>query len=232
MKGYGVMTYAANATRKVVFEKNDGSGLKQVWKREKGKPIGALPNPRRDGYVLLGWFTEPDNGDGSKFTSKYNVDRDLILYAHWRKAKSKKWQHQFNNAKDTWDNDSKNQTSLDLGSDEYEEYVENLKEHNPFKPDDEMHKDLAEYNMRFAEKLAEKAAQPEDPTDKKKVRWEMQKRAVSKAVYTNLLRKALGTPDVSDDERLRDFDEHKLVYDDSVTVDNYDDVMDDIVFHR
>ena len=228
------MAYTNNTLiRRVVFEKNDGSGLKQTWECEKDKPIGALPNPHRDGYVLIGWFTEPEMGEGAKFTSKYNVERDLVLYAHWRKAKTKKWMHQFNNAKDTWDNDTKNQTSLDLGSDEYEEYVENLKEHNPFRPDDEMHKNLAEYNVQYAEKLAEKAAmKPEDSTDKKKVRWEMQKRAVSKQVYTNLMRKALGTPEVDDDRRLESFDHDDLIYNDSVTSDSYDEAMDEMVFHR
>ena len=43
--------------------------------------IGSLPTITRNGYTLLGWFTDPTNG--TQITSNSIVDSDDIYYAHW-----------------------------------------------------------------------------------------------------------------------------------------------------
>ena len=47
-------------------------------------PLGALPEPVRDGYAFVGWYTTA-SGDGQKVTSSYTqpTDDELPLFARW-----------------------------------------------------------------------------------------------------------------------------------------------------
>ena len=47
----------------------------------KGQAIGTLPTPTRTGYTLLGWFTDPTNGN--QITSSTIINADITYYAHW-----------------------------------------------------------------------------------------------------------------------------------------------------
>jgi uncharacterized repeat protein (TIGR02543 family) len=40
------------------------------------------PEPRKDNYLFLGWFTEK-NGGGDQFSQKHNVTKNMTVYALW-----------------------------------------------------------------------------------------------------------------------------------------------------
>lgn len=61
----------------------------------------------------------------------------------------------------TWVDDRKEQMSLALGSAEYLEYLDDLQEQNPFKPDDEMHAELEAYNEDLVTRLYDQANENE-----------------------------------------------------------------------
>lgn len=59
----------------------DGTGeARQVLP---GDAIGDLPTPSRDGYSLLGWYTEADGGTQVTSETTYDWDQDATLYPHW-----------------------------------------------------------------------------------------------------------------------------------------------------
>ena len=47
----------------------------------KGKAVGALPTPTRDGYAFKGWFTKKSGG--TKITTKTKVTKNVTWYAQW-----------------------------------------------------------------------------------------------------------------------------------------------------
>ena len=50
----------------------------------RGKSVGYLPTPKRDGYVFLGWYTAAEGGN--RVTEESVINESTIrLYAHWRK---------------------------------------------------------------------------------------------------------------------------------------------------
>ena len=61
----------------------------------------------------------------------------------------------------TWVDDRKEQMSLAIGSAEYLEYLDDLQEQNPFKPDDEMHAELEAYNEDLVTRLYDQANENE-----------------------------------------------------------------------
>lgn len=145
-------------------------------------------------------------------------------------ARKKRRRVGFNNMKDNWTNDTKDQMHLTPGSPEYAEYVEDLKEHDPFRPDDPMHEKLESYNADLVEKLAEKAYPQADPVDQRKARLQAQKRAKQAAVHAKAVRAALQTPDKQDDVRAKELvSEDPLVYDDSVLSDEYEQKAEEYV---
>lgn len=190
-------------TRKVSFYMNDGTSTSKTWSCIKNRPIGSLPEASRDGYALIGWFTNPKSGYGTKFTKDTSIDTDVELYAHWRKSKTNNRHYGFslNNSKDTWTNEDKNQIHLGLGSDEYEEYIEDLQEHNPSKPSDEMHIELEERNQNLALELSEKASQFENPLGDRKHN-ESIKRSEILSTASFLEDSVFKSVDKTDDERL------------------------------
>lgn len=44
--------------------------------------LGNMPNPTRDGYTFLGWYTEPIEGE--KISDSTLVTEDTTYYAHWQ----------------------------------------------------------------------------------------------------------------------------------------------------
>ena len=56
---------------------------------------------------------------------------------------------------DTHFNDAKNQLSLQMGTVEYREYVEDLQEHNPMKADDQFHQALEQHNEQVPVEMEE-----------------------------------------------------------------------------
>lgn len=58
-----------------------------------GKPYGTLPEPLREGYLFLGWFTDPEAGEQILDTSVF-LDREaLTVYAHWEYDALAYWTH-------------------------------------------------------------------------------------------------------------------------------------------
>lgn len=47
---------------------------------------GELPTPTREGYVFLGWYTEATEGEQITESSRYNINGNQTLYAHWENA--------------------------------------------------------------------------------------------------------------------------------------------------
>ncbi len=53
-----------------------------------GSAVGSPGNPKRKGYVFLGWYTKKSGG--SKIGSSVQVTSDSVYYAHWAKINTKK----------------------------------------------------------------------------------------------------------------------------------------------
>lgn len=49
----------------------------------RGKPIGDMPMPVREGYVFKGWFTSPVSGN--QIGNATVIDRDMVAVAQWKK---------------------------------------------------------------------------------------------------------------------------------------------------
>lgn len=54
---------------------------------------GTLPEPIREGYIFLGWYTEPEAGTQVKSTTKFTGREDLVLYARWKYDAFAHWTH-------------------------------------------------------------------------------------------------------------------------------------------
>ncbi len=53
----------------------------------KGQNYGELPTPaKREGYIFDGWYTAPEGGEYISSKTKFNLDTNQTLYAHWKKA--------------------------------------------------------------------------------------------------------------------------------------------------
>lgn len=48
-----------------------------------GQTYGTLPEPIREGYTFLGWYTQPEDGTRVRSTAKFTGSEDQVLYAHW-----------------------------------------------------------------------------------------------------------------------------------------------------
>lgn len=215
----------------VAFDMNDGQTPRKVWMCEEQSVIGPLPEPKStvNGLIFTGWYTKPHVGQGLRFTSHDVVDQSLTLYAHWGKAR-KAYGVQVME-QDAWVNDERNQTSLFLGSDGYQDYIEDLEENAVDRPDDEMHAHLEDYNEQLAAELAEKASLEADPEKLRKTARKQEKQILAGRIYANAELRAQKTATRLDDvilERLEKSNE--LVYDDSISPDKLDDAVDYLVF--
>ena len=47
--------------------------------------LEKMPTARRDGYTLLGWFTEAEGGDRVTLDNVYT--KDTTVYAHWERPR-------------------------------------------------------------------------------------------------------------------------------------------------
>ncbi len=53
----------------------------------KGQTYGELPTPaKREGYIFDGWYTAPEGGEYVSSKTKFTLDNNQTLYAHWKKA--------------------------------------------------------------------------------------------------------------------------------------------------
>ncbi len=67
-------------TYTVTFNANGGAGGSAV-SRQHGSVLGTLPEPTREGYTFLGWFSAASGG--TQVTASMVVTADATYYAHW-----------------------------------------------------------------------------------------------------------------------------------------------------
>ena len=65
------------------FDANGGTTNETVRHVERGKPIGKLPEPTKNGHFFDGWFTEIEGGE--EISSTTIVTGNVTYYAHWTK---------------------------------------------------------------------------------------------------------------------------------------------------
>ena len=70
----------------VTFNANGGTiaTTNQYVANKLSNKLEKMPTARRDGYTLLGWFTEQDGGERVTLDTVYT--KDTTVYAHWEKA--------------------------------------------------------------------------------------------------------------------------------------------------
>ena len=73
----GVVVFFKTNTYTVNFY-NDGNLVETIETR-KNKTIKAPEQPKKDGYVFIGWYTK----DGEVFDFEKNITENTILYARW-----------------------------------------------------------------------------------------------------------------------------------------------------
>lgn len=61
--------------------------------RKNGETYGELPEPIREGYTFLGWYTQPEKGTKVKTSTKFSAGADETLYAHWEYDALAYWRH-------------------------------------------------------------------------------------------------------------------------------------------
>lgn len=137
-------------------------------------------------------------------------------------------------AQDTRVNDAKTQSSLEMGSDEYQAYVEDIQQNDPMKPDDEFHEDLEARNADHGPN----ADEPEESEDgqssghliERKAQSEASKREIHDEVVAALTVEAAATKTKADDLRVAWLSEDNPVLRDvSVSDDEYENALEDFV---
>ena len=68
----------------VIFDDNGGGLGRFEISFAIGQTFGAFPAVSRNGYMFVGWFTQLQGG--VKITESDIVNKNMILYAHWKKA--------------------------------------------------------------------------------------------------------------------------------------------------
>lgn len=61
--------------------------------RKNGEAYGKLPEPIREGYRFLGWYTQPEKGTKVKETAQFSGSADQVLYAQWEYDALLYWRH-------------------------------------------------------------------------------------------------------------------------------------------
>ena len=69
----------------VTFNKNANNAILSETTRtvSNGQPVGALPEPTRDKYDFVGWFTK--SSGGTQITAQTEINANVTYYAHWEK---------------------------------------------------------------------------------------------------------------------------------------------------
>ncbi len=71
----------------ITFDANGGTLTGDNSKKVTySKTYGTLPEPKKEGHVFIGWYTEKVNGNKIESSSILNTTGDKTLYAHWQVA--------------------------------------------------------------------------------------------------------------------------------------------------
>lgn len=68
----------------VTYDPNGGTVEQKGKTITFGQTYGELPVPKREGYDFVGWWTETDSGDEVKSDTIVSIDKNHVLYAHWK----------------------------------------------------------------------------------------------------------------------------------------------------
>lgn len=79
----------------VTFDPNGGriSPYAQTMSVSVDQAYGILPEPIREGYRFLGWYTQPEEGDLVSQDTVLTEGKDHTLYAHWEYDAESYWTH-------------------------------------------------------------------------------------------------------------------------------------------
>lgn len=145
----------------------------------------------------------------------------------------------FDDDKKNWTDDRKEQISLIPGSPEYEEYIEDLQERNPFRPDDTMHEELESHNEDLVTKLYDKASENTEVDDEfdpgaiveqQRVHEESIKRSIHTYAVRAAIAAAATTETLTDDQLARAITtDNPVLYDRSVKPEEYDEALTEYV---
>ena len=69
----------------VTFDANGGTVDSDTMKVLAGHAYRKLPVPVKENHTFLGWFTALDGGEQITEDTIFNGDKDITLYAHWKK---------------------------------------------------------------------------------------------------------------------------------------------------
>lgn len=69
----------------VEFDLNypDAEGAPASQQVEYQAPATEVPNPEREGFTFVGWYTDPEYAPGSEFTFDMLIEGNTTLYARW-----------------------------------------------------------------------------------------------------------------------------------------------------
>ena len=135
---------------------------------------------------------------------------------------------------DTHVDDAKSQTSLQMGSVEYKEYVEDLQEQAPTAPDDEFHVELEVHNAALDDRLAESVGEkPMGDYYERKAINEANKREIHDEVMGMEKVKASKTKRLSDDIAVSHIGiDNPLMHDVTLTDAEYAKRMDEYIMSQ
>lgn len=72
----------------VQFETNGGSPIDSVSVKE-GNRISIPPQPQKDGYLFVGWYSDQESTNLFDFNE--TINSDLVLYCRWKPNVYGKW---------------------------------------------------------------------------------------------------------------------------------------------
>lgn len=140
---------------------------------------------------------------------------------------------------DVWVDGRKEQISLEPGSAEYLEYVEDLAAQDPFRPDDKRHVQLEQHNENLVTKKydspdenpeADEGVSAAEVHKRQKIYEQQLKRAEHTKAVRAAIAAAAATPGLSDDKLARMITtDNPALYDPSVNPDDYDEAVVDYV---
>lgn len=68
----------------LTFMRNDGTTESSSKTRRYGETVGELDTPTRAGHQFLGWWTSPEDGQGTQVNQDDLVVGNATYYAHWQ----------------------------------------------------------------------------------------------------------------------------------------------------
>jgi len=94
---------------------------------EEGGTYGDLPSAKREKHTFSGWFTEAEGGSQVTSGTKFTVNKDQTLYAHWEYDPYAWWNSEFETTANEIDSDSQQECIIDGGDDTEEDFMKDCK---------------------------------------------------------------------------------------------------------